>query len=186
VARALRHSDTATGLSYLNARYYNGTQGQFISQDPVFLASPPQQNLQDPQSLNAYSYSQDNPITQEDPLGKLAVGFGFGSEGNVPGLFGGASALWVLTVGTDPFEVEVGSITSGEGGATTGVLGASGSLQFMTSLNAQNMQDLEGPEAVVGGSVKAGGDLGFDSGLARFLPNSTEVVVILLPRIASI
>jgi RHS repeat-associated protein len=86
-----QYSDTATGLSYLNARYYNGTQGQFTSQDPVFLAPPLQQSLQDPQSLNAYSYSEDNPITREDPLGKLAVGFGFGNEGNVPGLFGGAT-----------------------------------------------------------------------------------------------
>jgi RHS repeat-associated protein len=68
----------ASGLSYLNARYYNGTQGQFTSQDPVFLAPPLQQNLQDPQSLNAYTYSEDNPITREDPLGKLAVGFSFG------------------------------------------------------------------------------------------------------------
>ena len=30
--------DAATQLSYLNARYYEGSQGQFISQDPVFLA----------------------------------------------------------------------------------------------------------------------------------------------------
>jgi RHS repeat-associated protein len=47
-----RFSD-ASGLSYLNARYYNGTQGQFTSQDPVFLGIPSQQNLQDPQSLNS-------------------------------------------------------------------------------------------------------------------------------------
>jgi hypothetical protein len=52
----------------LNARYYNGVQGQFISEDPVFLGG--QQNLQDPQSLNAYSYSEDNPIIKEDPTGK--------------------------------------------------------------------------------------------------------------------
>jgi RHS repeat-associated protein len=28
----------ASGLSYLNARYYNPSQGQFISEDPSFLA----------------------------------------------------------------------------------------------------------------------------------------------------
>jgi RHS repeat-associated protein len=44
----------ASGLSYLNARYYNGAQGQFTTQDPVFLGSPSQQNLQDPQSSNSY------------------------------------------------------------------------------------------------------------------------------------
>jgi len=36
----------------------------------VFLGPPSQQNLQDPQSLNSYSYSEDNPIVKEDPTGK--------------------------------------------------------------------------------------------------------------------
>jgi RHS repeat-associated protein len=58
----------ASGLSYLNARYYNGVQGQFTSEDPVFWG---QQNLQDPQSFNAYSYSEGNPITGSDPTGLL-------------------------------------------------------------------------------------------------------------------
>jgi RHS repeat-associated protein len=35
-----QYSDTGTGLSYLNARYYNSQQGQFVSQDPVFLGNP--------------------------------------------------------------------------------------------------------------------------------------------------
>jgi RHS repeat-associated protein len=62
-----------SNLDYLNARYYNGTQGQFTSQDPVFLGDAKQQQLQDPQSLNAYSYSEDNPITKSDPNGKLST-----------------------------------------------------------------------------------------------------------------
>jgi RHS repeat-associated protein len=66
--------DAATALSYLNARYYNGSQGQFISQDPVFLGDPNQQILSDPQSLNAYSYSEDNPIVKSDPTGKQDAG----------------------------------------------------------------------------------------------------------------
>jgi RHS repeat-associated protein len=32
-------------LSYLNARYYDGSRGQFLSQDPVFLGDPKQQDL---------------------------------------------------------------------------------------------------------------------------------------------
>src|SRR6266436_5334688 len=59
-----------SGLSYLNARYYNPSQGQFISEDPVFWGDPTQQNLGDPQSLNTYSYSVDNPITKKDPSGR--------------------------------------------------------------------------------------------------------------------
>jgi RHS repeat-associated protein len=57
-----------SGLNYLNARYYNGAQGQFTTEDPVFWGN---QNLSDPQSLNAYSYSNDNPITQKDPTGRF-------------------------------------------------------------------------------------------------------------------
>jgi RHS repeat-associated protein len=36
----------ASGLSYLNARYYNPTQGQFLSQDPIFLSLGNQNQLQ--------------------------------------------------------------------------------------------------------------------------------------------
>jgi hypothetical protein len=31
--------DAASALSYLNARYYDGSKANFISQDPTFLAS---------------------------------------------------------------------------------------------------------------------------------------------------
>lgn len=37
----------------------------------MFLGDQSQQDLSDPQVLNAYSYSEDNPITQSDPTGKL-------------------------------------------------------------------------------------------------------------------
>jgi RHS repeat-associated protein len=68
-----QYYDAGTSLSYLNSRYYNGSQGQFLSQDPLFVGDPRGQNLIDPQSLNAYSYSEDNPITKEDPSGKQFV-----------------------------------------------------------------------------------------------------------------
>lgn len=62
-----------SGLYYLNARLYNPSQGQFISQDPVFWGDPKQQNLRDPQTFNTYSYSNDNPITNKDPSGLQCV-----------------------------------------------------------------------------------------------------------------
>ena len=60
-----------SNLDYLNARYYNPAQGQFITQDPVFWGS--KQNLANPQSLNSYSYSNDNPINKSDPDGLAAA-----------------------------------------------------------------------------------------------------------------
>jgi len=72
----------SSGLSYLNARYYEGSRGQFLSQDPVSLAlgnlqqvqqltsQTQDQLLRDPQKLNSYSYAEDNPIVKKDPEGK--------------------------------------------------------------------------------------------------------------------
>jgi RHS repeat-associated protein len=56
-----------SNLDYLNARYYDSARGQFITEDPIFWSS--KQNLANPQSLNSYSYANDNPITGKDPDG---------------------------------------------------------------------------------------------------------------------
>jgi RHS repeat-associated protein len=73
--------DDETDLSYLNARYYGGERGQFISQDPVFLAlgdargsagQDRQKLLSDPQQLHSYSYGRSNPIVMKDPDGEAA------------------------------------------------------------------------------------------------------------------
>jgi hypothetical protein len=42
-----------------------------LSEDPVFLGDPKSQVLTDPQSLNSYSYANDNPIVKSDPSGKF-------------------------------------------------------------------------------------------------------------------
>ena len=80
--------DSAEDLNYLNARYYRGAQGQFLSQDPLFLAvgdprrvkqmtqSDLRAILTDPQALNSYSYARNNPIVRKDPAGEF---FGVGS-----------------------------------------------------------------------------------------------------------
>jgi RHS repeat-associated protein len=72
-------------LSYLNARYYDSSRGQFESEDPVFLAlgnndqvkQLTQQEtvafLSDPQQMNSYSYGRDNPILMRDPNGLASM-----------------------------------------------------------------------------------------------------------------
>ena len=69
-SKALSKLDAGVVLALLQARYYDGSKGEFLSEDPVFLGDPRQQNLTDPQSLNSYSYANDNPITQKDPTGR--------------------------------------------------------------------------------------------------------------------
>jgi hypothetical protein len=68
-------------LSYLNARYYSPSQGQFLSQDFVFqsIGAPNQVQqltgentqtyLSDPQQFNSCGDSRNNPITNKDPSG---------------------------------------------------------------------------------------------------------------------
>lgn len=53
----------------LNARYYEGSRGQFISQDPEFRDSG--FDLNDPQSMNSYSYARNNPIAMIDRNGEM-------------------------------------------------------------------------------------------------------------------
>ena len=72
-----------SNLSYFEARYYEPTRGQFLSQDPTYLAvgnpaavkglSKVDQNvlLTDPQALNSYSYALNNPIKLKDKNGKF-------------------------------------------------------------------------------------------------------------------
>ncbi len=68
--------DPDTALNYLNARYYNGARGQFVSQDIVFSeigkTKRGMQALFNPQAQNAYSYSNNNPLVIKDPTGEYA------------------------------------------------------------------------------------------------------------------
>jgi RHS repeat-associated protein len=71
-------------LSYLNARYMDASRGQFLSQEPIFLAlgdrdrvqqlaqRDQQTYLSDPQRLNMYGYAKDNPISNKDATGLIS------------------------------------------------------------------------------------------------------------------
>ena len=65
--------DPEDNLNYLNARYYNSKNGQFLSEDPQFWADPARQNLRNPQTFNSYSYASNNPIIASDPTGQFTL-----------------------------------------------------------------------------------------------------------------
>ncbi|MFE9880711.1 polymorphic toxin type 43 domain-containing protein [Streptomyces sp. NPDC005784] len=54
--------DTTTGYTDVGARKYDPTLGRFISVDPLFDPTSPQE-------LGGYTYAADNPITNSDPSG---------------------------------------------------------------------------------------------------------------------
>jgi RHS repeat-associated protein len=60
--------DSATGLDYLRARYYDPDLGRFISKDPFsgFIT--------DPMSQHDYQYAHANPVRFTDPTGYFSMG----------------------------------------------------------------------------------------------------------------
>ena len=71
-----------TGLQYAGQRYYDGSTGQFNSQDPAYLdigdssfedsyQRSLRQHLSNPQALNSYSYSHNNPVVLKDEEGEV-------------------------------------------------------------------------------------------------------------------
>lgn len=58
-----KERDAESGNDYFGARYYGSTMGRFMSPD-TFGG-----HLEDPQTLNHYSYVGNNPLSRTDPDG---------------------------------------------------------------------------------------------------------------------
>ncbi|MGW6746257.1 polymorphic toxin-type HINT domain-containing protein [Streptomyces sp. NPDC055025] len=76
-------ADTSTGFTHLGAREYEPENGRFISADPVI-------DVTDPQQMNGYAYSNNNPVTYSDPTGLCpadlcGIGYPIGGTGQVAG-----------------------------------------------------------------------------------------------------
>jgi len=119
--------DDETGLIFLGARYYNPSLGRFITPDTVVQAPS------NPQTLNRYTYCNNNPINLIDPtghswwkkfwksVGKIFEGIGIALAGAV--LFFAAPEL---LPGLCPFLMGVaqGAIAGAAiGGASSAILG---------------------------------------------------------------
>jgi len=58
--------DSESGLYHMGARYYSPGLGRFVQPDPLYITYL---RLNDPQQLNLYAYSRNNPTTFSDPTG---------------------------------------------------------------------------------------------------------------------
>ncbi|WP_028596379.1 polymorphic toxin-type HINT domain-containing protein [Paenibacillus assamensis] len=59
--------DNTTGLQYLRSRWYDPSMGRFISEDTY------EGELNDPLSLNLYTYVENNPLIYHDPSGEFGI-----------------------------------------------------------------------------------------------------------------
>lgn len=89
-----KERDSETGLDYFGARYYGSNIGRFLSPDefsggpvdafggdPTLPGPLPYADITNPQSLNKYSYTYNNPLRYTDPDGHcvwdLCIGEGY-------------------------------------------------------------------------------------------------------------
>jgi RHS repeat-associated protein len=105
--------DQSTGLDYAEARMYAGSRGRFTKPDPQWLSAA---SARRPQSLNRYSYVNNDPVNFVDRTGLGGCGaticdgvtiHGGGDnrvdpEGGTPGLIGAGSAGILLDGGENP------------------------------------------------------------------------------------
>jgi RHS repeat-associated protein len=69
-----KERDTESGNDYFGARYYASSMGRFLSPDWSAKVMPvPYAKLDNPQSLNLYSYVWNNPLSRADADGHTAT-----------------------------------------------------------------------------------------------------------------
>ncbi len=127
-----QEQDPETGLYFYQARYYNPVLGRFLSPDPVVPGAG------NPQSLNRYTYVNNNPVNFTDPSGHflfflpVVVGMVIGyaaaeltAVAIIGGIIGGAAAGAVSTAiygGNPARNVLVGAALGGLGAAVASPL----------------------------------------------------------------
>jgi len=69
-----KERDPESGLDMFGARYYGSSMGRFMTPDWSSVATAvPYADFGNPQSLNLYSYTKNNPTTLRDPNGHCDV-----------------------------------------------------------------------------------------------------------------
>ncbi|MFC4812428.1 RHS repeat domain-containing protein, partial [Paenibacillus sp. GCM10023250] len=133
--------DKKTGLQYLRARWYNPETARFISEDTY------EGELKNPNSLNLYTYVENNPLTHTDPSGHWLIDAIFLAADVVsfvknPSL---ANAAWIAG--------DVASFADPTGAASTAAHVAKGAHAVAEGVHAAEAAKVSGK--ITGGSFKA-------------------------------
>jgi RHS repeat-associated protein len=129
--------DPETGLYYYGGRYYDPHLARFISPDP-FVPAPG-----NPQSLNRYSYTLNDPVNHVDPSGYFF------------------SSLWKKLIGPI-FGLIVGALLSSSGCVPCGVVAGGFVAGYLSSVVA-NPRNPTGAllNGAIGGAMAAAGYVAF-------------------------
>ena len=104
-----KERDTESGNDYFGARYYASNVGRWLSPDWSAKGDPvPYAKLDNPQSLNLYSYVYNNPINGIDPDGHYASPWHIALT-FVAGLSVGMNPYSALKLGIEDAWVDVGT-----------------------------------------------------------------------------
>lgn len=125
-----KERDSESGNDYFGARYYSSTAGRFLSPDWSAKEDPvPYANLENPQTLNLYSYVQNNPLTRADTDGHCAE--------DACVVEGGAAIVTVAVVGA--IALEAGAVAynnSPEGQRSWSTFSSAASDSFSSSMGS--------------------------------------------------
>jgi len=131
-----REFDSETGMYYYRARYYDSSQGRFLSDDPIYFGG----------GVNFYKYVSNNPNLFADPTGLCESPLH-------QFICHPLTALWVTsavgfgTMGTTAVSTAGGSA---EGGAILTVLGGGAQAEGLAALSAAALPWV-GAALIVGG-----------------------------------
>ncbi len=132
--------DPETGLYYCGARYYDASQGRFLTPDTIV------QSPGDPQTLNRYSYCRNNPLLYTDPSGHI-----FGIDDIIIGIIIGAA------IGATMSAITGGNILMGAltGGITGGFLGGAGAFVGFANLTGVTAAGVYAAAGASAGAINA-------------------------------
>jgi RHS repeat-associated protein len=156
--------DGDTGLIYLRGRTYDPTLGRLVQRDPL------PGTLDSSESQNRYAYALNNPILYTDPTGLWTAGV------CVQGSYGGGNVFGSVSIcpsiaSNGEIGIAVGSVTGVSSAAALVGVGIGPQVS-----NSSRLADLELPETAYGGSIRAGGGIGWEGGHA-VLPSGELIVV---------